>query len=172
MSPPESDQRWYVAQTHPHGESKASAHLERQGFATYLPCYAKRWRHARKTKIIAAPLFPRYLFVSIDVGVQRWLSIRSTFGVSRLVTQGELPLAVPEGLVERLKARAGEDGLIKLGDPCGLKPGDKVRVRGGAFDESLGLFESVRDEDRVTILLDLLGRKVRVTIDAGFVAAA
>lgn len=168
----EPGQRWFVVQTQPHGEDRAVVNLERQGFATYLPRYAKRWRHARKTRIIAAPLFPRYTFVGIDLATQRWLSIRSTFGVSRLVCQGEKPLPAPIGIVEGLQAREDAEGLVQLGCPTGLKPGDKVRVMGGAFEESLGLFETVRDEERVTILLDLLGRKVRVTIDAGLVAAA
>ena len=171
-SPIEQGRRWYVVQTHPDGEGKALANLERQGFAAYLPRYAKSWRHARKTRIVAAPLFPRYMFVAIDLGAQRWLSIRSTFGVSRLVCQGDMPLPTPSGLVEGLRSRENAEGLIQLGNPLGLRAGDKVRVVGGAFEESLGLFETIRDEDRVTILLDMLGRKVRVTIDAGLIAAA
>jgi hypothetical protein len=30
---------WYVVQTQPNAERKALVHLERQGFATYLPRY-------------------------------------------------------------------------------------------------------------------------------------
>ena len=51
-------------------------------------------------------------------------------------------------------------------------PGDKVRVLAGAFMDSAGLFNAVADHDRVSILLDLLGRKVRVLLDADMVAAA
>src|SRR5437762_12539601 len=79
------DSRWYVAQTHPHAETKASVHLRRQGFAVYFPRYLKQRRHARRIEKIAAPLFPSYLFVAIDIATQRWLSIDSTFGVTRLV---------------------------------------------------------------------------------------
>jgi transcriptional antiterminator RfaH len=42
-----SEARWYVAQTQPNAEAKAVAHLNRQGFGTYLPRYLKRRRHAR-----------------------------------------------------------------------------------------------------------------------------
>src|SRR5262249_2851497 len=77
--------RWFVAHTHPHAEGKATAHLNRQGFEIYFPRYLKRRRHARRIESITAPLFPRYLFVAIDVNVQRWRSIYSTVGVSRLV---------------------------------------------------------------------------------------
>ena len=61
--------RWYVVQTQANAEHKAVAHLGRQGFTTYLPRYLKRRRHARRVDIVPRPLFPRYLFVSIDVGV-------------------------------------------------------------------------------------------------------
>ena len=80
--------RWFVVQTQPNAENKAVAHLARQGFVTYLPRYLKRRRHARRVDIVAAPLFPRYLFVVIDMTAQRWRSIYSTVGVSRLICNG------------------------------------------------------------------------------------
>lgn len=51
-------------------------------------------------------------------------------------------------------------------------PGDKVRVLAGAFLDSAGLFHGLADHDRISILLEMLGRKVRVLIDADLVAAA
>ena len=80
-----SGSRWYVVQSHPHAELRAVAHLQRQGFETYLPRYRKRRRHARRIETVEAPLFPRYLFVSIDLATQRWRAIHSTIGVSHLV---------------------------------------------------------------------------------------
>ena len=168
----EDNARWFVAHTQPHAEARAVVNLERQGFATHLPRYMKRRRHARRVDMVAVPVFPRYVFISIDLSRQRWLSIRSTVGVSRLVCQGDAPLAVPEGIVEGLIKRQDEHGFVRLAAPAGLRVGDKVRVLGGAFEETLGLLESLTDEQRVTILLDMLGRKVRVTLDSGMIAAA
>ncbi len=67
--------RWYVAQTHPRAEAKAAEQLSRQGFQAYLPQYLKRRRHGRRVETVTAPLFPRYLFVSVDLATQRWLTI-------------------------------------------------------------------------------------------------
>lgn len=163
---------WYVAQTHPHGEERAVSNLRRQGFETYVPRYLRRRKHARKVEMIASVLFPRYVFVAFNPLVHRWLSIRSTSGISLLITQGDTPLPVPAGVVEGLRGREGEDGLITLGMGPSFVPGDKVRVVGGAFDEALGLFETINDAERVTILLDLLGRKVRVVLGVDQVVAA
>jgi transcriptional antiterminator RfaH len=164
--------RWYVVQTQTHAENKAAANLLRQEFEIYLPRYQKRRRHARKTEMVAAPLFPRYLFVSVDMATHRWRSIQSTFGVARLVCNGDEPAAVSDSVVEALKRRQDDKGFVVLDQRPRFAVGDRVRVVDGAFADCLGLFEGTRDDERVTLLLDLLGRKVRVMIDELSVAAA
>jgi transcriptional antiterminator RfaH len=164
--------RWYVVQTQVNGEAKAAQNLLRQGYEIYLPRYLKRRRHARKVDFAAKPLFPRYMFVAVDIEAQRWRSIQSTSGVSRLVTNGDDPAAVPEGVVRALKAREDAKGFVKLDAAPSFAPGDKVRVLGGAFIDNAGLFNGMADHDRVSILLDMLGRQVRVVLDADLVAAA
>jgi transcriptional antiterminator RfaH len=167
-----STSRWYVVQTRPRAENLAVGHLNRQGFPTYFPRYLKRRRHARRVDLITAPFFPRYLFVAIDLEAQRWRSIHSTLGVSQLVCNGDQPTIVDESIIEDLRRRENELGFIQLDQQSRFRHGDKVRVLEGAFFDSLGLFEGMTDRERVTILLDLLGRKVRVIMDADFVVAA
>ena len=164
--------RWYVVQTQPNAERKAVAHLERQGFATYLPRYLKRRRHARRFDIVAAPLFPRYLFVEIDMAIQRWRSIYSTVGVSRMICAGDVPTPAPGHVVVTLKSREDAAGFIRLDRQPLFRLGEKIRVREGIFSDCLGLYDGMPDRDRVAVLLDLLGRKVRVLLDADAVAAA
>jgi transcriptional antiterminator RfaH len=164
--------QWYVVQTQTHAENKAAANLLRQTFDVYMPRYLKRRRHARKTELVPVPLFPRYLFVGVDMATQRWRSIQSTFGVSHLVRNGEAPAAVTEGVIEALKRREDDKGFVVLDQRKKFSVGDRVRVLEGAFADCLGLFEGIRDDERVTLLLDLLGRKVRVMIDELAVAAA
>lgn len=167
----ESALRWYVAHTHPRAEATAAAHLRRQGFNAYLPRYLKRRRHARRVDTVAAPLFPRYLFVQVDMGTQRWRAIQSTVGVAHLICNGEAPAVLHDHIIEALKQRE-DAGLIRLDQRSRFRSGDKVRVLDGAFADALGLFEEVADNDRVTILLDLLGRKVKVRLDLESVVAA
>ncbi len=164
--------RWYVVQTHPHAENKAAIHLARQGFVAYLPRYLKRRRHARKVETISAPLFPRYLFVAVDTSSQRWRCIQSTVGISHLVGQGDEPTAIADKVIEELKLREDEAGFIQLLSTPRFRPGEAIRVRDGVFSACFGLYESMADAERVAVLLDLLGRKVRVVMDADLVAAA
>jgi len=153
----DAGERWYVVQSQPNAELKAMEHLNRQGFATYLPRYVKRRRHARRVEHVPVPLFPRYLFVGIDMTTQRWRSIVSA------------PQAVPDQIVASL--RACEDG-VRLDLRPSFHSGDKIRVLDGALAGCFGLYEGMKDSERVAVLLDLLGRKVRVIVDAESIEAA
>jgi len=166
------DSCWYVVQTRPHSENKASAHLLRQGFEVYLPRYLKQRRHARRVDTVTVPLFPNYLFVAVDISTQRWLSIQSTIGVARLVRDGDRPAPVPHQVIAALKGREDARGLIQLDRAPRFSPGDPVRVVNGALYDCLGLYQGMSGEARVAILLDLLGRKVRVTLGADVIEAA
>jgi transcriptional antiterminator RfaH len=167
-----SQSTWHVVQTHAHAEAKAQMHLARQGFETYLPRYLKRRRHARRTDTVASPLYPRYLFVSFDTAFHRWRAIQSTFGVARLVCNGDTPASIDGSVIGGLKRRESAQGFIQFERRQRFAIGDKVRICDGVFSDCLGLFESLGDRERVTILLDLLGRKVRVVLDDDFVVAA
>jgi transcriptional antiterminator RfaH len=163
---------WYVVQTQINAEARAARNLVRQGFEIYLPRYLKRRSHARKIEKVASPLFPRYMFVQIDMVTQGWRSIQSTFGVSHLVLRGADPARVAIDVIGSLKALEDDGGYIKLEQRPKFALGEKVRILDGVFAENLGLFDGMADSDRIAILLDLLGRKVRVSLEAHLVTAA
>ena len=71
-----------------------------------------------------------------------------------------------------LRRREDASGHVRLDIRPKFKVGDPVRVLEGAFCDCLGIYEGMSDHERVGILLDLLGRKVRVRIDAEAIAAA
>lgn len=161
---------WYAVNTQPRAEDKACFHLKRQGFQVYVPRYLKTRRHARRIDTVAAPFFPRYLFVAIDTATQRWRSINSTVGVSHLVCSGEKPAPVPDPIITQLKQSEDARGFIELKRPR-FAPGDKVTVLQGAFADYAGIFEAETDDRRVAILLELLGRKVRISLEADLIDA-
>src|ERR1700674_4632950 len=91
-------ERWYVVQTLPFREARARVQLESQGFRIFLPRHTKTIRHARRLMTVSAPFFPRYMFVVLDLGRDRWRSINGTFGVASLLTANDRPMAVPVGV--------------------------------------------------------------------------
>jgi transcriptional antiterminator RfaH len=154
---------WFVVQTQANRESFAAAALERQGFAVFLPRFAKRVSHARRVSIVHRPLFPGYLFVGLGQD-SRWRAINGTSGVVRLVTAGDAPLPIAAGIVEAMIAQADAGGVVALRPRRTFQPGDPVRIVGGSLADTLGLFEDVKCRQRISILLDILGRKVRVVL--------
>lgn len=153
--------RWYVAQTQASAEERARLNLERQGFRAYLPRYRRERRHARRRELVRAPLFPGYIFVELDPNSAPWRSINGTLGVIQLICHGERPAPLPDGVVEALAARENEEGLVVL-QPRRFRKGEALRIVSGALTNCFGFFEKMADRDRVILLLDLLGRKVRV----------
>jgi transcriptional antiterminator RfaH len=151
-------------------ESRAKAQLENQKFRAFLPNRLRTVRHARKLSTKPAPLFPRYLFVQLDLGHHRWRSINGTFGVSSLIMQGDHPHPVPRGIVETLIASADNFGLLRFEER--LKVGTQVRLAAGPFAEQLGVLDRLDDSGRVRVLLNIMGAAVPVEIRRDFVAAA
>ena len=167
-----SARKWYVVHTHARAEATAVAHLERQGFETYCPRYLKRRSHARRVTLEPAPYFPRYIFVAMDVATQRWRAVRSTLGVSYLVGSEECPIPVTDAVLAKLRASEDTSGFIPMESKPHFLRGDSVQLREGIFSAYAGLFEGMVDSCRVAVLLELLGRKVRVVLDVTAISAA
>lgn len=163
--------RWYVVHTQPNNETRATFNLQRQGFGVYLPRVRAERRHARRVEQISRPLFPRYLFISIDPDHDRWRTVNGTFGVRNLITQGNEPLPVPNGIVESLKSMEDSSGFIAP-EPPSFRPGQRIEILDGPMAMHVGLFHRMSDKERVVLLLHLLGREVAVTIPCTAVAAA
>lgn len=160
-----STTEWFAVQTQPHAENKAARHLENQGYGVFFPRYRKERRHARRRDVVEAPLFPGYIFVALDVTFGRWRSVLSTLGVRRLISAGDRPLALPERVMDEMRARADADGLCSLDEPV-FHPGQMLEITEGPFKECIGLFSERDDQRRVILMLDLLGRTLRLPIAA------
>jgi transcriptional antiterminator RfaH len=167
----ETGERWYVAMTVPRKERLAASQLDNQLYRSFLPLHLETRRHARKFTTVLAPVFPRYIFVILDIERQRWRSVNGTFGVQRLITDGERPLAVAPGVVETLVQSSDQRGaLIYQADQLAI--GDSVKLVSGPFAGSLGILQRLDGAGRVQILLALLGGPVKVTAAREMVAAA
>lgn len=164
--------RWFAIHTKPGGERLAEGNLLRQGFDAYLPLRTKTRQRGKRGIAIKAPLFPRYLFVCIDLDEQPWQKINNTFGVSYIVSFGGRPAPLQDSVVQEIKSRETEDGVIDLSLLQSLSPGDSIKIADGAFTDRAGIFQCSSDNDRVVVLLNLLGRQTTVTINRSNVIAA
>ena len=163
-------QRWDAAQVQPRKELLALIHLQRQHFETHFPVVTRTRRQRGRLVTGSEPLFPGYVFVALDCGRDPWRSVNGTIGVSRLVSFGRQPAALPAGFVEQLQRLAGDGGEVRFDDP--LQEGDGVRIIGGPFDDLCGILASSGAKTRVTVLLQLLSGETRVSLLRACLAAA
>ena len=164
--------RWYVAYTQAQAEARAARELRQQDFDVFLPLCRRLRRHARRSETVLRPLFPRYLFLAIDLEAQGWRVINGTRGVGQLVRHGERPAPVPIGVIESLRARADRYGTVPLEALATFEPGCALRVTAGPFAGHIGRYEAMTADERVILLLDMLGRSVEIALPLLAVDAA
>lgn len=158
----EPGERWYVVQCQPNKEAMALVNLQSQGFRTFMPQIVRTVRHARRTRTVKVPLFPRYLFTPLNLDRIRWRCIKGTLGVVSFIMGGDRPKPVPEGVVEGLAAMADDDGAVNFGER--LEIGGNVRVLAGPFADQLGHLIHLDDKGRAQVLLEIMGGARTVTI--------
>jgi transcriptional antiterminator RfaH len=151
--------RWFAVRTQPRKERLALEHLARQGFEGFCPMWRGAGRPRRRRPSLA-PLFPSYVFASLDLERQRWRSINGTIACVGLVSFGSRPAPLPAGFVEAMRRASSGNGEVEFTQD--LAPGSYVRVVGGTFDNMCGTLLGKKGPERVAILLEVLGQATRV----------
>lgn len=156
--------RWYLVYAKPKKEELARVNLERQGYPTYLPMMRTPRRRMGRRIIRVEPMFPRYLFIHLDTESDNWAPIRSTLGVANLVRFGMYPSPVPDDLVTTLRAREDTAGVQDVPLHT-FEAGQKVRIEDGPFMGYEGIFLAQTGQERVMILLDIVGKAARAKVN-------
>jgi transcriptional antiterminator RfaH len=165
--------QWYLIHTKPLAERTAQANLERQNYTIYLPRLVQIVRRQQRWTESIVPLFPRYLFLQLDVEQQSLRPVHSTVGVCNLVRFGARCAVVRDEVVAELRARADPvTGVHRLQTATGFARGTRVRIMAGPFCGINGIFERSDGAERVTILLSLLGHEMPVGFPTELVASA
>ena len=154
---------WYLIVTKPQSEFKAQENLLRQSYETYLPLVqTSRRRNGKNIKRTEA-LFPRYLFIYLNKETDNWSPIHSTVGVTGLVRFGGMPAAVPQDMILSLKKNENEFG-VQLVENKQLSFGDKVEIISGPFEGYKAVFQKTSSSERVSVLLDIVGKNTRLIL--------
>src|SRR5258706_4429099 len=92
---------WFVISTASRSEYLAWSQMRAAGFESYYPVY-KRRLHRIGSKHVFSPLFPRYVFVGMH---PLWQVIHAFRGVQGFLTNEDIPLTVPDQVIEDIKKR-------------------------------------------------------------------
>jgi transcriptional antiterminator RfaH len=119
--------------------------------------------------MVRAALFSRYIFIKLDLERDRWLSVRSTIGVTDLFACSGRPVPVPIGIVESLMAQSNGN-LMRL--DTGLVVGQSVRINLGPFADFVGTLARIGEAGRVRVLLEMMGTWVPVVLERSALSPA
>ena len=169
---------WHVVMTNIKCEFRAKLGLAAKGFAVYLPLEKRIVRHARRKETRIMPLFRRYLFVAFDPERDEWYEpIRTTDGIIDLLSYPSaiagtrhfmpVPLRIADAEVESLRRREDAGDFDYTNAASTFTAGDVVRVAQGALTGLHAVVRATPPNKRVEILLDILGRKTVVKLNAG-----
>lgn len=155
--------QWYLIHAKPRQEQRALLNLERQGYSCYLPLLSRERIIQREKKVVQEPLFPRYLFVRLDGGspARGLAPVRSTLGVSRLVSFGAGPARIDGQLVEFLKLRESRS----LASPESVfQSGERVLLSDGPFAGIEAVYQIDDGEQRAMVLIEFLSKPVMLRV--------
>ena len=147
--------KWYLIKAKPKQEKIAIANLESQNYDVYCP-----WAKINNKIVV---LFPGYLFIYLDKASQNWGSIRSTKGVLNFVRFGLNYAKISNNLIDLIKANElNTSERIKC--LSGFKPGDNVQINEGVFKDCIAIFESFKSDERVVLLMNIMGHQQEINI--------
>jgi transcriptional antiterminator RfaH len=149
---------WAVLRTQPRQEALAGQSVFAQGVETYLPMLP-----ARRPTESEQPLFPGYLFASVDIDSDDLLRIRSAPGVSYVLPQAGPPALLRDETLAAIRTRLV---AYRAQHARKLEHGDRVTIVSGPLRWHDALFvRHLNASGRVRILLDLVQRTVPVDVD-------
>ena len=156
---------WYTIHTKPRQEAFAAEHLRRQAFEVYLPNIKQSHRYRGQWREKIEPLFPRYLFIRLDLGLDNIAPIRSTYGVSTLVSFSGQPAKVPDPFIDALTRSSDQDAGLLYPQKDLFEAGAGVTIMDGPLQGLEAIFKVHDGEQRSFILLELLGKIQKISID-------
>jgi len=155
--------RWHLIYTKPRQEALAHINLQNQHFESFLPLVTIEKIYRGKKVLNKEPMFPRYLFVRLKGdGQQNWSPIRSTRGVSHLVTFGGRLAMLDDEVMANLIERLDEGPVLEA-----FSEGDIVEIVDGPFGGLKAVFKTFSGESRAALLLEFMAKKVDAKFELG-----
>lgn len=163
---------WHCVYTHWGEETRAAGSLEAKGFETYLPRTCTETYSKGLIKRKWEVLFPRYLFVQLDLSTEGWERANFCPGVSRLMGPASgKPFIVPLTVMERINRECGgwrAEIILPAKIPERVEEGDYTKIVAGPFSSFEGICKKSKT-DRVKILFKVFGRENEIWLDRGAV---
>ncbi len=153
--------QWYAIHTRPRHEKKVAGELRSRGVETFLPLNVEVRRWSDRKQQVEIPLFPCYAFVRVACTPESRVNVLRSYGVLGFVGphQGTI---IPEKEIEDIRT------LVMNGPVSSatfLRAGQRVRLRGGAWNGVEGILVTSGRERRLVVSIEAIQRSVSVSIE-------
>ncbi len=174
--------KWFVINTYSGHENKVRTTLERRveslGVGRHfgdirIPMESVIEIKDGKKVPVEQRQFPGYILVNMDMNENTWQIVRQTPGVTQIVGNGDTPLPLSRGEVERLlhPGEAAEAAREKVKTTVDYTIGETVKVIGGPLSDFTGAISDINvDQSRLKVLVSIFGRETPVELSFNQVA--
>ena len=161
MAPQINKSRWYLVYTKPREENTGVKNLRNQGYEVFFPQIIFEESGTREENSKIEPMFPRYLFIKLNTEKDNWIPIRSTVGISHMVSFGNIFAKVPDQIVSFLRTKTDKNGIFRQKvSRSAFQKGDKIVIKKGILAGREAIFLSKKSKERVRVLLRLVNQLV------------
>jgi transcriptional antiterminator NusG len=169
---PGDGRAWYVVHCYSGQENKVRHNLEQRIetmgmkdkiFDIIIPTIEEIEVKDGKRRTVEKRVYPGYLMVQMILTEESWFVVRNTPGVTGFVGMGNTPTALRSEEVAQILHRM--ETTTPTVRPT-YKPGQKVRIVDGPFNEFVGTVDSIdMDRGKVRVLVSFFGRETPVELD-------
>ncbi len=164
-----STNHWYLLFCKPQQHLRAEWQLSNQDFTCFNPSRPVQKTVRRVTKVVDEPLFPNYLFIQLNKA-SNWQALRSTRGVSRVISFNGAPAIVEDEVIHSLRIQC--DKSYTHAPKALYQKGDKVIITEGCFNNIEAIVKANKAEDRILLLLQLLNGTQTIELPLAHIARA
>ncbi len=163
---------WYVVHCYSGYENKVRHNLEQRIetmgmknkiYDVVVPTEEEIEIKDGRRRTVERRVFPGYILVQMVMDEDSWYVVRNTPGVTGFVGMGNEPTPLrPEEVTKIVKRMEAEAPRIKVA----YKPGQKVRVIDGPFNDFIGTVSDINMERaKVRVMVSFFGRETPVELD-------
>jgi len=168
----DDEREWYVIHCYSGYEKKVKHNLEQRIdsmqmqdliFQVVIPTEDEMEVRDGKRRVIERRVFPGYILVQMRLTDDSWFVVRNTPGVTGFVGMGNEPTPLRAEEVQSIMRRMeSEAPKIKVT----FKPGQKVRIVDGPFNEFIGVVDEIdMERAKVRVMVSFFGRETPVELD-------
>lgn len=156
---------WYCIRTKAKKELHTSLLIESiHGYETFCPIISEWKKTQTAEQFYTSAMFRGYIFVRFEDKDCYW-NIQYTQGVSGVVKYGNNIPLVPERFISEIRSELNNDVLVL--DRKKFKTDEYAEVAIGPFRSQIGrIIKCDNENDRVDMLLEILGRSVSVKFNS------